>query len=129
MIVQLNGVDVEVKKYEYPGPFTVMTTRGEVKAQKDDYCVTFKDGSSCIIPSSALDPIIWGERSVPSEDELRYEKASGEILAHLEIDQERLEAKREVSTQGDATFGGAPLTPVAPVTPAVDDDLSAFLDK
>jgi len=58
MRVKLNEVEVEVKKFEHTGPLLVQTTRGEVKCQRNDYIVTFGDGSSCVLPATAIEPII-----------------------------------------------------------------------
>lgn len=76
MIAFLNGIEVDVRPFMGQGPLSVMTTRGEVKAQHGDYIVMFHGGASCVIPGSALEPILAGtarkyENLLKAEDDMR----------------------------------------------------------
>ena len=90
MHATLNGLPVEVRKYEGIGKLNVQTSRGEVQASHGDYIVNFHDGSSAVLPGSTLEalcPEVCKREKEPeekSEDESRYEKAVEEINEKLE---------------------------------------------
>lgn len=106
MILNLYGVQVEVKQYFGVGTLNVKTTRGEVKAQSTDWIVNFSDGVSCVLPDSTIQRFITRlgpreevkkEGPQKSPEEIRYEKAVEEIVEKelpqvtetiLEIDEE-----------------------------------------